>query len=113
MKTQIVLFNNPSIITADLVNEDFYYGIEEGTSVYSNKPSTIESRGFITREHFRRGNFMAMCLASLTIGNGWSGTRCVNGESLYETVKCLLSYGYKVYQFNTSAELVEWLLTGK
>lgn len=87
---------------------DKFYGVLDN-------PGNI--RGFITREitreTYRQGNFMLMAARNLTGGNGWVFSD-INRDfsTLYKIVSFIMSRGFKVYQFDSFKELMDWVSEG-
>lgn len=66
-------------------------------------------KGFITQQNYKRGKFICRALVGLTYGNGWDSW---DNESLHELLKGFIERDqFTVRIFNTSRELLEWLLT--
>ena len=77
--------------------ERFFYGVEY-TGTY---------RGFITRRRFNHGEFIIRLTKGLTNGDEMA-------EPAFNTLYALLEHlvkhgGIKVYQFETSKELFDWI----
>lgn len=67
-------------------------------------------RGFITRENYREGSYVARCLTCLTEGNGWSDD---NYTDLASFINVLVAQGWVIYEFATYHELMGWILEEK
>jgi len=105
MKTQIIKPTGNISQTKELLpNTKFdtahYYGVE-GRTVENNVV-----KGFITRENFLEGQFVARCLSAFTEGNTWT-----RKPTLKDCIKYLLDCPpiEAVYEFDTQEEFCRWL----
>lgn len=85
---------------SDSVSDTKYYGVLLDIQNFSLK-------GFITRESFQKGNFIALCTKNVTNGDGWSHCK---EETLEGAIDYLLAIGdIKVFEFDSDTELFTWL----
>jgi hypothetical protein len=81
-------------------SDDKYYGIS-----LKSQPKTPV--GFVTREGFRRGNYLALAVNHLTEGNNYDAYRA---ERLEDFLNMLISNSrFLVYEFDSNRELFAWL----
>jgi len=85
-----------NIMTIEQIDAAKYFGVRIGGWA-----------GFICRERHYEGKFIVRALEEMTEGNGWSAYA---GETLPECVTLTLAGNNKVYQFDTAAELFNWLI---
>lgn len=95
-KKEVKVINLREIIRPNETSFNKYYGVEG-----------FGQRGFITREQFRRGNYVLRCLKSITQANGWSIS---DAATLEKAINQALAQNWRVYQFDTYQELGKWLL---
>lgn len=81
-----------------------------GTKYYGVLRFNSRARAFITREKFCTGHFVIRTLANLTSGNGWGE---VYADSLIELINLAVERRLTVFEFDTVAELIEWVLQGE
>lgn len=82
-----------------VISSTKYYGYNNGGQ-----------RGFITRQDYKDGSYVARCLTMLTEGNGWSSSRYTDLASF---INSLVANGWVVYEFATWRELAIWLIEEK
>ena len=82
------------------INNEMYIGCMF-TDIKGN-----EYKGIVHRAHYENGSYIAYRMDELTKGNNWN----IHGKSLTECVEFLINKGYEVYAFDTSTELLTWLL---
>jgi hypothetical protein len=74
------------------------------TSYYAAQ--MLDTKAFIVRENFDRGNFQLCAMRKLTNGNKYS---LYFSESLAGLINQLIQYGYEVLEFTEQNEFLEWL----
>lgn len=67
-----------------------------------------EQIGFITREKFGCKNFVFRSPRVFTNGNGW--TYFDESDNLADAINKIVANGWDVYEFDTFAELMTWVL---
>lgn len=99
MKQVLLTDPNPAPFTLAVnASSERYYGVQQDTF-----------KGFIARPGFLVGEYHPFCIDAITKGNGWTG---FDSSDLGETIRKILSHirqKYTVYEFNTAAELFQWL----
>lgn len=76
------------------VSPNRYYGVNSGHSI-----------GFITQKEYRYNEYVVRCADGITYANYWS----FSNSSLPALINELISCNFKVYEFNTAAELFDWM----
>jgi hypothetical protein len=99
MKIQVVnpVPPPPPQLTADKVSVSRLYGVQ----IY-------DRRGFITRQNYHDGKFVARCQDELTRGNGWDSYDSVTLTDLIARI--IKDKDNKVFQFDTPKELFAWMI---
>lgn len=80
------------------VSTEAYIGFMRGPS---------GSRGYVTQEGYKFGQFVCRSFDHVTYGNGWPE---INYSILRVLLEDLLSKGFEVFVFQTAKELMRWLL---
>lgn len=88
--------NNNEIVVSTETSINKYYGVEFDTNI----------RGFISRREFETGYFTIFSTDKLTGGNGWD---YYDKQSLPDIIDMLIDNNYKVFEFDTFKELMEWI----
>jgi len=93
---KVVVNAKPSVVSIEDVTGDKCYGfILEG------------NKGFITRKDgFRRGDYCAKAVNSLTEGNCWS---MHTSPTLHGVIQGLVKAKFAVYEFETPEEMLKYL----
>lgn len=75
---------------------------------YGAKADRTETVCFLTREKYMEGNYVWLTPDAITKGNRWSGND--EYKSPEAAAKAAIDVGYEIYEFNTPAELFEWVV---
>lgn len=90
---------NENEVESTVVSSCKYYGF-----------TNAGQRGFITRQNYGDGSYVARCLSLLTKGNGWTEDEYTDLASF---INFLVSQGWEIYEFDCYRGLMNWLLEEK
>lgn len=97
MKTVIIPKSDVTSTCVSQTQDCKFYGIQRLNG----------DKGFITRENYKQGKYIARCLNLLTTGNSFTD---FEGDTLQECL-CCGTETFTAYEFESVKELLRWLLT--
>jgi hypothetical protein len=92
----------PNVVSVHTVSPEKYYGVDYGVVTY------LKSKGFISRENYRSGEYLILCPEEITKGNGFDSHR--NFADLSKLIEKINESKFEVYEFDTWEELFAWLM---
>jgi len=96
MKTVVEQCDPTPVVSLSDVSSSKYYGC-----------SNRHVKGFVARQNIdSNSKYVVLCSDNFTYGNGWRHL----ADNLFQgVIQNIIDSGMTVYEFDTSAELFEWL----
>lgn len=96
MQKLVVLSTPKNTVNAREFSPHKYYGVETGAS-----------RAMLTRDSYESGNFRTVCVDEFTSGNNVTNN-AFETQSFTSLVENLTKLNWRVYEFTSLMELVDW-----